>query len=173
MPEPSRAEPSRAGQEEPQPPPPLRRMPGRPRPAAGGANACAGRDHAARQAEGRSAPRGGEAGRAGSRGGALPPPAPRGEMVPPGGGRGRGRGGCLEGPVGGRAAGGEGGSAREGAPSPLSSAPAAAPGVVRGARWWPRFVTASSPRRPAVVSVSNGRNQRRWAALSHRRPARP
>lgn len=30
-------------------PPPRRRMPGRPRPVPGGANACAGRDHAARQ----------------------------------------------------------------------------------------------------------------------------
>lgn len=60
-----------AGEE---PPPPRRRMPGRPRPAPAGANACAGRDHAARQAEGRSARRGGEAGQAGSRGGARPPP---------------------------------------------------------------------------------------------------
>lgn len=56
-------------------PPPRRRMPGRPRPVPGGANACAGRDHAARQAEGRSARRGGR--RAGRGAGAERRPPPR------------------------------------------------------------------------------------------------
>lgn len=62
-------------------PPPRRRMPGRPRPVPGGANACAGRDHAARQAEGRSARRGGR--RAGRGAGAeRRPPLARGRDGP-------------------------------------------------------------------------------------------